>query len=328
MTDGNAILSTDQIEDLFESARTGRDLAAPPEQKPRRARRVRQIDFSRPSKFSPETQRRFERAHQGFCRAASTQLGAELRSVIELEVIDLDQLSFAAAIDRIPQPSVFGLVETEPLGTTILLAIELPLVLRMVDRLLGGNGEIKGARTDLTEIEMAIARRLFRTVVAPLSGAWEELLGLTLNLREVELKLANVNLAPASEPTLTITIEATSAGTSETFAMAIPYRAIEAAEERLSSSNYGEGTVDPQMRERVQHAVSAAEIDLRVEAATITLPLDDVLAFKPGDIVNLGLDAGTGVVVYAGGVPLHSARPGRSGTKRAVEILDRMQHQP
>ena len=325
MTGGHS-LSTDQIEQLFDAARPGHDVAAARlEPKPRRARRVRQIDFSRPSKFSPETQRRFERAHQAFCRAASTQLGAELRSVIELEVIALDQLSFSAAIGCVPQPSLYGLVETDPLGTTILLAIELPLVLRMIDRLLGGTGEIKGSRAELTEIELAIARRLFRTVVAPLSVAWEELLGLTLHVREVGLKLDNVNLAPSSEPTLTIRIEATSGGSSETFAMVIPYRAIEAAEERLSAASYGEGVVDPQMRERVQRAVSAAEIELRVEAAAIMLPLDDVLAFEVGDIVKLGADAGAGVTVYAGVVPVHRARPGRSGAKRAVEILDRMQ---
>lgn len=320
MNDGQ-ILSTEEIEQLFSAARTGVDLpSARQEPKQRRARRVREVDFSRPSKFSPEAQRRFERAHQGFCRSASTQVGAELRSVIELEVIDIDQLSWSAAVARVPQPSLYGLVETEPLGTTIMLGIELPLVLRMVDRLLGGSGDVKATRTEMTEIELAIARRLFRAIVAPLSVVWEELLGLTLNLREVELKLANINLAPPSEPTLTMTIEATSEGSSETMSMTIPYRSIEAAVDKLSSSSYGEGAIDQGVRDKVRVAVSAAEIDLRVEAAAVTLLLDDVLAMKPGDIVRLGTDANAGVTVFAGSVPVHRARPGRSGAKRAVEI--------
>jgi flagellar motor switch protein FliM len=315
------ILSTEEIEQLFSAARTGVDLpSARQEPKQRRARRVREVDFSRPSKFSPEAQRRFERAHQGFCRSASTQVGAELRSVIEFEVIDIDQLSWSAAVARVPQPSLYGLVETEPLGTTIMLGIELPLVLRMVDRLLGGAGDVKATRTEMTEIELAIARRLFRAIVAPLSVVWEELLGLTLNLREVELKLANINLAPPSEPTLTMTIEATSEGSSETMSMTIPYRSIEAAVDKLSSSSYGEGAIDQGVRDKVRVAVSAAEIDLRVEAAAVTLLLDDVLAMKPGDIVRLGTDANAGVTVFAGSVPVHRARPGRSGAKRAVEI--------
>lgn len=326
MSHDGQILSTEEIEQLFTAARTGVDMPGtkPEPAKARRARRVREVDFSRPSKFSPEAQRRFERAHQAFCRSASTQLGAELRSVIEFEVIDLDQLSWSAAIARVPQPSLYGLIEVEPLGTTIMVGIELPLVTRMIDRLLGGSGEQKGNRSELTEIEAAIARRLFRTIVSPLSVVWEELLGLTLSLREVELKLQNINLAPPSEPTLTMTLEATSDGSSETMSMTIPYRAIEAAMDRLSSATYGEGSIDPAMRERVQIAVSGAEIDLRIEAAAVTLLLDDVLAMKPGDIIKLDADATTGVTVYAGNVPVHHARPGRSGNRRAVEIVDRV----
>lgn len=322
----NQILSTEEIEQLFVAARKGIDLSTKKEHvKPRRAHRVREIDFSRPSKFSSDAQRRFERAHQAFCRSASTQLGAELRSVIELEVIDLDQLSWSAAVQRIPQPSVYGLVETEPLGTTIMLGIELPLVQRMIDRLLGGTGEVKAPRAELTEIELTIARRLFRTLVGPLSIVWEEFLGLTLSLREIELKIANINLAPPSEPSLTMTLEATIDDTSSTMSLTIPYRAIESAMERFAAAGYGEGTVDPSVRERVRVAVSGAEIDLRVEAAAVNLLLEEVLAIKVGDIVKLDTDASAGVTVFAGAVPVHHARPGRSGAKRAVEIIERAQ---
>ena len=322
MNDGQT-LSPDEIEQIFDAARTGADLptAKPDPAKARRARRVREVDFSRPSKFSSEAQRRFERAHQAFCRAASTQLGAELRSGVELEVIDLDQLSWSAALARVPSPSLYALVEVEPVGTTIMLGIELSLVLRMVDRMLGGNGESSGERTELTEIETAIARRIFRTLITPLSIVWEELLGLSLRLREIEAKLVNINLAPPSEPTLTMTFEASYEGSSATLSMTIPYRAIESAIDRLSSSVYGDGVIDPAVRQRVEIAVSAAEIDLRVEAAAVSLLLDDVLVMKVGDIIKLDTDAAAGVTVFAGSVPVHHARPGRSGAKRAVEIL-------
>ena len=73
------------------------------------------------------------------------------------QVIDLDQLSWSAAVARVPQPSLYGLIEIEPLGTMLMVGLELPLVLRMINRLLGGNGQAKGVRTELTEIEAAVA---------------------------------------------------------------------------------------------------------------------------------------------------------------------------
>ena len=70
----------------------------------RRARRLRDIDFSRPTKFTQEQLRRIERAHEGFCRTAAMRLGGEARTEMELEVVDLGQVGRAAHDPR-PAPS-------------------------------------------------------------------------------------------------------------------------------------------------------------------------------------------------------------------------------
>jgi flagellar motor switch protein FliM len=59
---------------------------------------------------------------------------------------------------------------------------------------------------------------------------------------------------------------------------------------------------------------------MRAEVGSIELAIDDVLGFKPGDLVKLGSLAADGVVVYAEDVPIHHAQPGRSGSRRAVQI--------
>jgi len=47
----------------------------------------------------------------------------------------------------------------------------------------------------------------------------------------------------------------------------------------------------------------------------------DVLALKPGDVLRLDGQASHGVTLFADQVPVHRARPGRSGLKRAAQIL-------
>ena len=42
-----------------------------------RPKRVRAMDFSRPTKFTPEQERRVRRTVEDFCRAASGRLAAE-----------------------------------------------------------------------------------------------------------------------------------------------------------------------------------------------------------------------------------------------------------
>jgi flagellar motor switch protein FliM len=51
------------------------------------------------------------------------------------------------------------------------------------------------------------------------------------------------------------------------------------------------------------------------------MALEDVLALRPGHVVKLESVAGEDAVLYADGTPVHRARAGRSGTRRAVQIL-------
>ena len=109
------LLSEDQIEALVARGRDGGG-----RRRPRgpataaRARRIREIDFSRPSKFTTDQQKRIERAHEAFCRTITNQLSADLRMPVELEVINVAQHVWSSALAEAPSPSVFAVVGTQP----------------------------------------------------------------------------------------------------------------------------------------------------------------------------------------------------------------------
>jgi flagellar motor switch protein FliM len=63
---------------------------------------------------------------------------------------------------------------------------------------------------------------------------------------------------------------------------------------------------------------------VRAEVASIELPIEQVLALQPGDVLRLGAPADAGVTLFADKVPVHRAKPGRSGSRRAVQITDRV----
>ncbi len=174
----------------------------------RRARRLREIDFSRPTKFTQEQLRRIERAHEGFCRTAAMRLGGEARTEMELEVVDLAQLTWTAALTELPAASIYGIVKLEPTGMHMLVSTELHAMRAIVDRMLGGV-ELREApaEQELTEIELAISRRVLDSIVEELSRTWEELIGVTLAVDWIDVQLQNLQLAPPSEPTIALTVQ-------------------------------------------------------------------------------------------------------------------------
>src|SRR3954453_19685841 len=212
------ILSEDQIEALVARAKEG-DLTAKKAVPTRRPKRVREIDFSRPSKFTQEQQKRIERAHETFCRAATTQLSAQLGAQVDLEVINVAQHIWSSAVAEVPTPSVFAVLEAKPLGTRLLLSLELPALRRMIVRLLGGVEDGRIALRELTEIELTLTSRFFESMIGQLSFNWHDLLDVEYELLEIDSPPQSVQLVPPSDPSLTVTMENRLEDTSSTMSL-------------------------------------------------------------------------------------------------------------
>jgi flagellar motor switch protein FliM len=314
----------DQIARLVANAE--REQAAKQRAAARRPRRVRELDFSRPMKLNPVEQRRFESAHVGFCRDLSVRLSSELREPIELEVQNLSQLTWTAAVREVPQPSILAILSTLPLETSILIAVEEPVLLGMIERLLGGGVlETPKSRT-LTEIDMALARRIFGTLIEALSAAWSELLGLRLSLVDVAPQHSSVDLVPPSEPTVALTIQARDGGeTPSTISLLVPYSSIAPVAARLSGMSPAlEGAIDHggDTSDAMRTAIGAVDVELRAEVGSIELTMNEILALGEGDLIRLGPVGEE--ALYGGDERLHRARPGLSGNRRAAQIIERI----
>jgi len=319
-------LTPDQLAELVVTARHGGS-GAPRARRAAsthgaRARRVRTLDFSRPMKLSPPEVKRFAGTHARFCRDAAIRLSSELRSPVELAVIDVDQLTWAAAMREAATPAILAVVTIEPGGGSILLCVPEPLMLVMIERLLGGVPDATPAPRSLSEIDAALGRRVFDVLVESLSAAWSEFLGLRLGLASVEPQHANVELGPPSEATLVVTIEGRDqSGTSGTIALLIPYSSISPAAARLAGkSQGGEETAPRAGGGAMRTAIGAIGVELRAEVGAKMLTLGEVLALGVGDVLRLGPTGTEGL--FGGGERLHRIRPGRAGNRRAVQIVD------
>lgn len=298
----------------------------------RGARRVREIDFSRPTKFTQEQLRRVERAHDGFCRTVGLRLSSEARAEIELEVVNLAQLTWSAALTEPPANSIFGAVRIDPLGTHMLVSVELQTLRTVVERMLGSAEiAVDASEREPTEIDLALSRRALGSVVDELSHTWEELLGVTLTLESIDVHAQNFQLAPPSEPTIALSLELRLGELPSVIVVAVPFRSIESEVSRLPTGTGdldGIDHTDPATALSLERAMAETSVELRVEVAAAELTVSDVLALEPGDVVVLDAPVESGVTLYAETVPVHRARPGRRGGRRAIEVLERLERWP
>lgn len=318
------VLSNDQVAALVAAAQEG-TLPERAEPRQRRSRRVRTVDFTRPTKFTKDQQRRLELAHETFCQTASSRLSAELRVPMRLEVIDVGQLTWSNALAEVPDPSISAIVELEPHRTRFLMTLEMPLVLAFIERVLGGPVGRRIPSRKLSDIDRALAGHVFEQLLDQLSVTWGDLAESRLKLVDLEMQPESVQLAPLSEPTLCLSMEARMDRDSSTMTVLLPYRAIEPVADRLGVDAYEDNADDPDVADRMHQVMGNVDVQLRAEVAHMPISAEDVLGLKPGDVLRFGQAADQGVTVFADETAVYRAKPGRSGNRRAVQVLERLE---
>lgn len=317
-------LSPEQIAALVDAAKHGELEDDSPAPSARRSPRLRTVNFARPTKFTSDQERRLGRSLESFCRTASTRLSAELRVPIELEVIASTQLTWSTAQAQLPSSSVCAVIEASPIDTRMLLSAELPFVLSALDALLGGPTGQPPKERRMTEIDWALSRRFFGTMLGQLSLIWKDVAGVELSLGTLEATTENAQVAPFSEPTLSLTVEARIGRTSSTLTLLVPFLAIAPVAAAFSQRDGAATAGEDVDGDAIDSALRNVEITMRAEVADTHMTVDQVLALQPGDVITLDGLASAGVKVFADAVPVHRARPGRSGNRRAVQVLGAM----
>ncbi len=313
-------LNPDQVAALVAAAKQGQLPTQPSSHTGRRGPRLRTVDFSRPTKFTSDHQRRISRAIDTFCQTSVTRLSTELRTAIELETINTTQATWSGAQAQLPAGSLWVTLEVQPLGTRLLFTIEQSFILMCLDCLLGGSPDKPPRERRFSEIDTILTQRVIEAMVHQLSLVWHDLAGLTLTIAEIETFNDASQIAPVSEPTLVIVIESRLNKHSASMSLLIPWIAIDPVAHRLSGKDTTATEADSAGAAEMGRAMGAVPVTLRAEVAAIDLSIDEILSLGPGSLIKLGAQAEHGVTLFAENVKLARAQPGCNGPRRAIQV--------
>jgi flagellar motor switch protein FliM len=311
-------LDETQIEALFAGESEGAATAAPPA--PARRRRIRTVDFSRPSTFSKEQERRLRRAHEVFCRTASTAISGEARTPVDFEVLDVRQLTFSNAVRETEHDTIYAVIRLGGEGAQIVMALERIFVLSLIERMCGGADTGPSKDRKLSEIDVVLTEGMMRGLVEQLSVVWSQWFDVSLAFEGLELDTRGIQIAQIAEPTVVVTIESWLAKNTFVLTLMLPHAAVREASATFLEREAAGRVEDPVAAQQMRRALGSVAIELRARVGSVGLTADQLLALSPGDVVRLG--PASGVTIYADDVPVQRGRPGRDGNKRAIQIGD------
>lgn len=164
------ILSQDEIDALLASVGAGAAPApaaapvatapAPWQDRPKDERKVSLYDFRRPDRVSKDQMRVLQNLHENFARVLSTTLTSYLRTLVEVDLVSVDQLTYNEFVMSVTNPSCIYVYQMEPLTGKAIFEINPSLVFFMIDRLFGGPGKAMQYNRELTDIERTVMNKI------------------------------------------------------------------------------------------------------------------------------------------------------------------------
>ncbi len=317
----NDVLSQAEVENLLNAMEGGGDVAGDA-LRPRE--KVTIYDFKRPERVGKEQMRSLQTMHEGFGRNFGAALSALLRTMVEVKLTSVDQLTYSEFVFSLENPTCFNLISAQPLEGQLILDINPSILFPMIDRMLGGTTSAAlPARRPLTEIELRLVARITSLFLKEMQHAWENVLTLELAVDRVESNPQLVQIIPANEVIVLISFELTVGETRGMMNLCIPFNTIERISNKLTSNSwvsYGKRPPSLQSMQRISNQIAEAPVEVVVELATTRITASDMLGLRVGDIIASEKDVREPLVVYVEGKPKFVASPGKFKGRKAIQV--------
>ncbi len=281
-------------------------------------------DFKRPERVSKDQMRALEALHEGFGRNFGAALSGYLRTIIEVSVAHIEQLTYSEFIHSLPNPTCFNLLKAEQLDGQLCLEISPLIIYPIIDRLLGGsNADLFIPQRPLTQIEQRLVQRITDRATHHLSEAWSNLTPVTFSVQDFESNPRLVQIVPPNETVVVIGFELKMGNRTGTMSLCIPYNVIEPIMGVLAAQNWfsyqRKGGQDDHLRKLTKN-VSNAPVEARVFLAQTSMTFDELLSLQVGDVITTEKDCSRDVLLQVEGKNKFLAQLGQYRGNRAIRI--------
>jgi len=284
-------------------------------------------DFKRPERVSKEQMRAFQALHDGFSREFGAAMSGMLRSIIEVKLISVDQLTFSEFIFSLENPTCLNLMHSAGLDGHVILDLNPTIIFPIVDRLLGGG---KAPRPDvpkrpLTEIELKLVSRITKSAIDGLEKSWKNICDLKLEVSQVESNPQLVQIVPPNEVVVLISFEIVMGETRGIMNLCIPFNTIEPLAGKLSSdtwATYTKRAADARQKLNLEAGIGNASVEMVVRLADTDLSAQEVMNLSVGDVIMTEKSCKQGLNVFVEDRPMFLGYAGLIKGHKAVRISE------
>lgn len=288
----------------------------------RRTMAYEPYDFRRPDKFSKDQLRTLQMLHETFARMFASSLSAYLRTSTHIDLVSVEQIPYEEYM-RSLTASIINIVSMAPLNGQAILEMEFNVVLSMIDRLLGGPGNMVKATPVLTEIEKALTESIIVRALRELKTAWENVVQLNPKRESMETQAQFIQIVPPNDIVVSILFEVKIGELRGAMSLCVPYMMLKPITSKFSAQRWFSASVRKKTGQNsgvLAKRLSGTDVTCVCRLGTTQISVQDLVGLRVGDTIRLKRKNSDEVDLMIGERVKFSGKPGVAGRKVAFHI--------
>ena len=322
------VLSQSQIDALLNAARSGEmDLAASAEKTTEK--KYRKYDFFSPRKFTKDRFKMISGIFENYTRVINSMINGLLHTTCEISVESVEEQRYYEFSNALTEGDVLVLADVQFAHNQqaeeqpVLLHFSTSLMLSMMDRLMGGEGDVDPALPagyNFTDLELKLYESIVKDLISVLGGSWENYIDLSFGVRRMETNPTLVQLIGLDETVVIIGINIQFSNCSGQMNFCLPGSMLSAIFARIAAANQAGRGAGEDNSEEILDILRDSELEISAELGRTELRLQDIYYLHPGDVIDLGHPTAQPIYLYIGGKPWFSGKMGTLSSNMAVKI--------
>ncbi|AOO64179.1 flagellar motor switch protein FliM [Sulfurospirillum halorespirans] len=315
------ILSQEEIDALLEVVEEEGDTLSS-EVEASDTRQVILYDFKRPNRVSKEQLRAVKGIHDKMARNLASQISSIMRSIVEIQLHSVDQMTYGEFLMSLPSPTSFNVFSIKPLDGNCIIEINPSIAFPMIDRLLGGLGESYESTRELTDIELNLLDAILRIIMQRLKEGWAPITDMYPTVETKESSPNVVQIVSQNEIVIMVVMEIIIGNSSGMINLCYPVIYLEPILSRLANRDImlGETSAKKSRNKELNTLISRAEVFIESIIGQSELSVGELLELKKGDIIRLDRAADDKAIVMIDKKELFLAEIGLHRFRKSIKI--------
>ena len=289
------------------------------------------FDFRRPDRIPKSQVRAIHLLHDTFVRNLVSSLSAYLRSYLTVNLVSVEQLSYAEFLDGLPSPTCIVSLGLSPYDGNGVLELNPSLAFPILEMLLGGTGKSSATiQRDITEIEQKLLDGLFRIILHDLREAWKSVTSVDFTIEAMETEPQLLHLLAPNEAVVAIGIEVRIGEGVGMMNIAMPSIVIKMMRQKFDQQwSVRKTQASHAEQARLLRLLRESSFSLEARLLGPTLTVRDLLRLEEGHLLIFDYPVERSIELLVNGAQKYTAQMATTGKKRAclIEQVRRTLHQ-